>query len=131
MLPLTRSRWNLLLAATLLLGGLFTAATRVRPDAQPAVSGPGAAAPGATAPRQNHFTPDVTLTAVDGAEVRLSEPRGQVVLINVWATWCGPCRAEMPMIQADYSQYRERGFAVFAVNQREEVGGVAAYMREG
>ena len=46
----------------------------------------------------------------------LSELRGQAVLVNLWATWCAPCRAEMPAIQKLYSEYRGQGFEVLAVN---------------
>jgi thiol-disulfide isomerase/thioredoxin len=63
--------------------------------------------------------------------VQLSDLRGQVVLVNVWATWCPPCRAEMPMIEAAYARYRDQGFTVLAVNQREDAPTIAAYLQAG
>jgi len=51
-----------------------------------------------------------------GDEVALDDYIGEVVLLNVWATWCGPCRVEMPPIQASYDRYRDRGFTVLAVS---------------
>jgi peroxiredoxin len=130
MVALSRSRWNTLLLATLLLGGLYIAATRVGPEPPVALSGPREAA-ATPAPRVGHPAPDFTLARLDGAQVRLADLRGQVVLINVWATWCPPCRAEMPMIQEAYERYGERGFAVLAVNAREDAATVAAYMHDG
>ncbi|MGH2592125.1 MAG: TlpA disulfide reductase family protein, partial [Anaerolineae bacterium] len=53
---------------------------------------------------------------LDGKMVTLSELRGQAVLINLWASWCPPCRAEMPALDAVYRQYRNDGFVVLAVN---------------
>jgi cytochrome c biogenesis protein CcmG/thiol:disulfide interchange protein DsbE len=131
MRTLSRPQWNLLLIATLVVGALFIAATRVRPG--PAVSAPSPreSVAGAAAPRANHPAPDFTLADLSGAPVRLGDLRGQVVLVNLWATWCGPCRAEMPMIQAAYDQYRAQGFTVLAVNEREDAEAVAAYMAEG
>jgi thiol-disulfide isomerase/thioredoxin len=131
MLALSRPRWNLLLAVTLVAGALFIAATRVRPEPALSAPGPRGAVADAPAPRANHPAPDFALADLSGAQVRLGELRGQVVLVNLWATWCGPCRAEMPMIQAAYEQYREQGFTVLAVNAREDPQMVAAYMAEG
>lgn len=130
MLALSRARWNMLLAAVVLSGSLFIGATRVRPEALVAASGPSSAVATTPAPRENHPAPDFTLVDLAGSQVRLGDLRGQVVLVNVWATWCPPCRAEMPMIQAAYEQYRERGFTVLAVNLREDPRTVAAYMQE-
>jgi cytochrome c biogenesis protein CcmG/thiol:disulfide interchange protein DsbE len=130
MISLSPARWNMLLAATLIAGALFIAATRVAPGPATAQS-PRTAVASEPAPRANHPAPDFALAGLDGAPVRLSELRGQVVLVNYWATWCGPCRAEMPMIQAAYDEYRERGFAVLAVNAREDRQTVAAYLAEG
>ena len=60
--------------------------------------------------------PDFTLPARDGGEVRLSELKGQVVMINFWATWCGPCRQEMPLLQQIHTKYEPLGFTMLGVN---------------
>ena len=59
----------------------------------------------------------------------LAALKGKVVFLNFWATWCGPCRAEMPSMEALYSRYREKGLEILAVNMREEQGQVIAFMR--
>lgn len=63
--------------------------------------------------------PDFTLEDLDGNPVRLADQQGQVVLINFWATWCGPCRLEMPALQARYDALKDEGFTVLAVNLDE------------
>ncbi len=68
-------------------------------------------------PDEGHFAPDFALRTLEGNTVRLSEYRGQrVVLINFWATWCPPCRLEMPTMQQIYSEYKAKGFEILAVN---------------
>ncbi len=68
------------------------------------------------APRQDFAAPDFTLQTLTGESVRLSDLRGQAVLVNLWATWCPPCRAEMPVIQKMYEEYKGQGFTVLAVD---------------
>jgi peroxiredoxin len=68
------------------------------------------------APRQGFQAPDFSLPDATGQAVRLSELRGRPVLLNVWASWCGPCQAEMPAMQRLYQDYRSRGFEILAVN---------------
>ena len=60
--------------------------------------------------------PDFTLKSVAGPNLRLQEQRGQVVMINFWATWCGPCRQEMPHLNRIYDKYRSTGFVLLGVN---------------
>ncbi|MCB1019826.1 MAG: redoxin domain-containing protein [Acidobacteria bacterium] len=61
--------------------------------------------------------PDFTLENIsDGTSMQLSSLRGKVVLLDFWATWCGPCRYDMPYVQALYDEHKERGLAVFGVN---------------
>jgi peroxiredoxin len=60
--------------------------------------------------------PDFTLRSVGGSNLRLKEHRGQVVLLNFWATWCGPCREEMPHLNRLYDKYRASGFLLLGVN---------------
>lgn len=60
--------------------------------------------------------PDYSAPDLSGVDISLDDLRGQVVLINVWATWCGPCRVEMPPIQRSYERFRDRGFTVIAVS---------------
>jgi peroxiredoxin len=64
--------------------------------------------------------PDFALRSWDGANMRLSEHSGEVVLINFWATWCGPCRQEMPLLDEIYGKYRRAGLVLFSVNLDEE-----------
>ena len=75
--------------------------------------------------------PDFTLTTPSGASLSLSELRGKVVLLNFWATWCVPCRKEMPAIEALYQRYKDRGLEVLAVNLDVLSGaGVEAFVKE-
>jgi len=60
--------------------------------------------------------PDFALKSSTGENVRLSEFRGDVVMINFWATWCGPCRQEMPLLQELYRRYERVGFSLLGVN---------------
>ena len=69
-----------------------------------------------SAPQTGFAAPDFELETLDGELVRLSDLEGQVVVVNFWATWCAPCRAEMPAIQQVFSQYADRGLVVLAVN---------------
>jgi thiol-disulfide isomerase/thioredoxin len=62
--------------------------------------------------------PDFSLSSLDGRTIRLSELQGKPVLINFWATWCGPCIEEMPLIQEYYQRYPDR-FTVLAINPDE------------
>lgn len=63
--------------------------------------------------------PDFHLALFDGGEFRLSDYRGQVVLVNFWASWCGPCRMEAPELQALYADYGAAGLVVIGINWLE------------
>jgi thiol-disulfide isomerase/thioredoxin len=58
----------------------------------------------------------------------LSDVKGKVVFLNFWATWCGPCREEMPSMEALYRRYKDQGFEILAVNSRERSADVQAFM---
>jgi peroxiredoxin len=60
--------------------------------------------------------PELTLTDTQGVSRSLVDYRGQVVLVNLWATWCPPCKEEMPTLQAYYEKYRKAGFVIVAIN---------------
>ncbi|MEN8173337.1 MAG: TlpA disulfide reductase family protein [Chloroflexota bacterium] len=68
------------------------------------------------APQKGFLAPNFTLENLDGGKVTLSDYRGQAVLINLWATWCPPCRAEMPDMQEAFEMNQERGFVILAIN---------------
>ncbi len=60
--------------------------------------------------------PDFVLKSATGENLRLSEYRGDVVMINFWATWCGPCRQEMPLLDELYARYQRVGFSLLGIN---------------
>jgi len=68
------------------------------------------------APQQGFLAPDFELKTTSGDTLKLSDYRGQAVLVNLWATWCPPCRAEMKSIEKIYSEYKDQGFTVLSVN---------------
>jgi len=82
------------------------------------------------APRVGHLAPDFVLNTLDGREVRLSDHRGHVVFLNFWATWCGPCKVEMPTMERLYREYRRQGFAILAVSGDPEGPAVTKPYRE-
>lgn len=67
-------------------------------------------------PRPGFLAPDFDLTTLAGDTVGLAEYRGSVVVVNFWASWCPPCRAEMPDLREVYEANRERGLEILAVN---------------
>jgi peroxiredoxin len=83
-------------------------------------------------PEVGHFAPDFALKNLTGKTVRLSEFRGKkVVLINFWATWCPPCRLEMPTMQQIYSDYKNRGFEILAINiEPDATDEIRQFMKE-
>jgi peroxiredoxin len=82
------------------------------------------------APVAGAIAPDFSLQTIDGDSVSLSDFRGQPVLINLWATWCGPCRIEMPAIQSRFEQHGPNGLVVLAVDFDEPLEDVVAFRDE-
>ncbi|PKG82579.1 TlpA family protein disulfide reductase [Colwellia sp. 75C3] len=64
--------------------------------------------------------PDFTLKSMAGTNLKLTEQRGKIIVINFWASWCGPCRKEMPVLQKFYDKYQELGVSVWGVNVEQE-----------
>lgn len=106
------------LACALLL--LSTPALFVTPDA--------AAAP----PTVGQPAPQLIVPQLDGHEFDLGKLRGKVVLVNVWATWCSPCRVEMPTLNAFYRRYRSRGLEVLglSIDEAPDAAKVGEVMRQ-
>ncbi len=74
--------------------------------------------------------PDFSLTGRDGNVVQLSNLKGNVVLINFWATWCAPCRQEMPLLDAIYKKYNRLGFEMLGINVEDDAKGAERYLKE-
>lgn len=101
-----------ILKSTLLLGLLtgFTVSLAATGDATPA--------------------PDFTLKSRSGENIKLSELRGNVVMVNFWASWCGPCRQEMPLLQQLYDRYQGMGFTLLGVNVDEQPAAALKMLKE-
>jgi peroxiredoxin len=82
----------------------------------------GGAQPGSPAP-------DFMLATRDGGQVRLADLKGQVVMINFWATWCGPCRQEMPLLSQLHAKYEPLGFTMLGVNVEPDSAAAVAWLK--
>ena len=100
-------RWWTFTVVTLLVGALWTSASRE------VAAGDVARMP---SPHAGFPAPDFALEDLSGETVSLADYRGQVVIVNLWASWCGPCRAEMPALQSVYESLSAEGLVVLAVN---------------
>jgi cytochrome c biogenesis protein CcmG/thiol:disulfide interchange protein DsbE len=116
--PSRRTRWRVVGLALGLLGGVAgTLALLPRPELG--------------RPTWHEPAPAFSVKTLEGERLRLSDLRGEVVLVNFWATWCPPCRREMPAFQAAYERYRDRGFSVVGLST--DLGGrdaVRAYVKQ-
>ena len=80
-------------------------------------------------PAEVHYAaPALALADLGGAQHQLSEYRGRVVLVNLWATWCAPCQAEMPLLQHYYDKHQVEGFTIVAVEDGEPASDVQAFV---
>ena len=73
---------------------------------------------------------DFQLDDLDGKTQRLSQYRGKIVLVNFWATWCKPCKLEMPAMQASFDKLRDKGFVVLAINELEDDAKVREFIKQ-
>ena len=72
-------------------------------------------------PQAGDMAPDFKLKLMDGSKVSLADLRGQVVVLNFWATWCGPCKKELPLLDAYYNIQKAHGLRVFAVTTEDSL----------
>lgn len=79
--------------------------------------------------RVEYPAPDVQLTDLDGKPVALSDYRGQVVLYNAWATWCLPCKEEMPVLQSYYNDHKGQGLVVIAIEDGQPIDEILLYIQ--
>jgi peroxiredoxin len=84
----------------------------------------------ATSEARRGAAPDFTLPAQNGQPVSLSGLSGQVVMINFWASWCAPCRQEMPLLDALYHKYQPLGFTLLGINVEEDSGAATKWLAE-
>lgn len=98
--------WTAGIVLLMLMGGIWLVVSRVRE----------AGLPTREAPQPGYRAPSFSLRTLEGETVSVADLRGRAVILNFWATWCPPCRAEMPAFQRLYARYRDQGLMVLGVN---------------
>jgi cytochrome c biogenesis protein CcmG/thiol:disulfide interchange protein DsbE len=120
-----KRHWEILMLVSLAAGILWTVFSRV----PSAVGAPLSSSP---SPREGFLAPDFTLDTLEGNKVTLSELRGKIVVVNLWATWCLPCRAETPALEKSYEQYKDSGVVILGVDltNQDLVSDVKSFVQE-
>jgi peroxiredoxin len=120
-----QSKWKFITIAVLAFSIAWTLYSREPEKGAQALRMP-------ASPRKGFFAPDFSLGLLDGGEVTLSELRGKPVVLNVWASWCPPCRAEMPALEKSFRIYKEMGVVVIGVNTtyQDSEKDAAAFVQE-
>ncbi len=80
-----------------------------------------AAQPALAQPKEGDAAPGFTLKLFDGSKKKLEDYRGKVLVINYWATWCGPCKSEMPMMSGFHRKFQDKGFEIVGVVTQDSV----------
>jgi peroxiredoxin len=110
-----------------IVGGLWWYQSR---DDEDSAGGNQVAAGEDTAPEEGRLAPDFQLTALDGSTVRLTDLRGNPVVVNFWATWCEPCKEEMPDLADAAGRHQQEGLVVLGVNVKEDAGSVGSFVED-
>jgi len=85
---------------------------------------------GSKKPVQPFNAPDFTLQDTSGKTVKLSDFRGKAVMLDFWATWCGPCRVSMPLVQEFYMRHKDQGLIVIGLNMDDDPTDVPAFIQK-
>jgi len=119
----------IILGAGLILLGL--AVFIAWPKSETSADGDSLSVGASTVPVEVHYeSPNLLLTGLDGEEHELTDHLGEVVLVNLWATWCPPCKAEMPTLESFYKAHQADGFVTIAINDGDPADSVADFAQE-
>jgi len=102
----------------------------LRPEQIPASAKDALQALGLTVFDEPAQIPYFSLKTPSGAELATTDFTGKLVMLNFWATWCPPCREEMPSMQTLYNKYKDKGFAIFAISVKEDLNTVTSFLKK-
>ena len=118
MLVWVKLRWLITIEVLVIVCGVWIYWARVPDNSVP------------TAPKTNSgLAPDFSLSSIDGRAVSLNDWRGRIRLLNFWATWCVPCREEMPEIELAYQTWQDQGFIVLSINEADDRDAVREFVQ--